>query len=138
MLGVLFIIIAIIVLLMRNLITPSKNDLVKTDGIGVIKRKIQDGCRVFFYVDFQDQSGNVHAGKSITYRNTKGKYREGDIVNIQYYFSPKGRPFVRIEDPDIVSSEMAAKPMSAVMLIIAIILIIVGVVCLLLGVPFRL
>ena len=138
MLGMFFIVIAIIMLLMRNLITPSKNDLVKIDGIGVIKRKIQDGCRIFFYVEFQDQSGNVHVGKSIIYRNTRGKYREGDSVNIKYYFSPKGRPFVRIEDPDMVSSEMAAKPVSAVMLTIAIILIIVGVVCLLLEVPLRL
>lgn len=133
MVGLLFIVIAIVVLLMRSLITPSKNDPVRIPGVGVIQRRIDDDCRVIFYVEFRDQRGNVFVGKSITYRSTKGKYQAGATANIRYFFSPKGRPFVEIIDPDLVSCEEAAKPVATVMLVAAIALMVIGVVTLVLS-----
>lgn len=128
MIGLLFIVIAVIVLSMRSLIIPSKNEPVKIAGVGVIKRRIQENCRIYFIVRFQDQYGNVHVGESIPYKSTKGKYYEDDTVKIKYYFSPKRRPFVIIDDPELVSCEKESKSVATVMLGIAIALIVIGVI----------
>lgn len=126
MIGLVFIAIAIVLLFMRKLIKPSKTETVMTPGIGAIKRRIQENCRTCFFVEFRDSMGKVHVGESIPYKSTKGRYYEGDKANIKYYFSPKGRPFVVIDDPDLVSCEKESKPVSTVMLTVAIVLIVVG------------
>lgn len=130
MIGILFIVIAVVILLMRSMIRPSKNEPIRYTGAGTITKQIQDNCRIIFYVEFCDQNGKVHVGKSIRYKLTKGKYQVGDYANIKYFFSPKGRPFVIIDDEELVSCEQAAKPVSAIMLVIAIMLIVFGVMCL--------
>lgn len=130
MIGLLFIVIAVGLLVMRSLIRPSKNEPVKTAGVGVIKRRIQENCRTCFFVEFQDQNGNIHVGESIPYKSTKGKYYEDDTAKIKYYFSPNGRPFVIIDDMELVSCEKESKPVGAVMLVAAIVLIVIGVILL--------
>jgi len=130
MIGILFIVIAVVVLLMRSMIRPSKNEPIQYAGVGTITKQIQDNCRIIFYVEFFDQNGKVHVGKSIRYKLTKGKYQVGDSANIKYFFSAKGRPFVIINDEDLVSCEQAAKPVSTTMLVVAIMLIVLGVICL--------
>ncbi len=130
MIGILFIFIAVLLLLMRNLIRPSKNEPLKIAGIGVIQKRIQENCRICFLVEFRDQNGAVHVGESIPYKSTKGKYNEGETAKILYYFSPKGRPFVMIDDDDLVSCEKDAKPVGTIMLIAAILLLILGAACL--------
>lgn len=126
MVGIVFVVIGVITLLMRSLITPSKNDPVKTPGIGVIKRRIDEKGRVWFYVEFQDRNGTVYVGQSITYRSTKHKYYEGDTAKIWYYFSRVGKPLVALDDPDLVSCEQSAKPVSVMMLIFAIVMFALG------------
>lgn len=128
MIGLLFIVIAVVVLAMRRLIRPSKNEPVKTAGTGIIKRRIQENCRICFFVEFRAQNGNVYVGESIPYKSTKGKYYEGDTAKIKYYFSPKGRPFIIIDDPVLVSCEKEANIAGTVMLVAAIVLLVIGVV----------
>lgn len=130
MIGILFIVIAVVLLLMRSLIRPSKNEPHKTSGIGTIKKRMQENCRICFFVEFQDQNGTVHVGESIPYKSTKGKYYEGETARIKYYFSPKGRPFVIIDDDDLVSCEKEARTVDTIMLIAAIVLILLGLISL--------
>ena len=130
MIGILFIVIAVVMLFMRSLISPSKNVPVFYTGIGTITKRIQEDCRINFYVEFCDVNGKVHTRESVTYKSTKGKYYEGDSANIKYYFTPKGISLVRIDDDDLVSCEQEAKPIGNIMLIAAIVLIVLGVICL--------
>jgi len=130
MVGILFIVIAVVILFMRGFIRPSKNEPCYYTGIGTITKRIQEDCRINFYVEFFDQNGQRHVGRSITYKSTKGKYYQGDSADIKYYFSPKGRPIVVINDDDLVSCEQEAKPIATIMLVVAIILIIIGVISL--------
>ncbi len=129
--GIVFIVIAAVILLMRSLILPSKNEPVRYTGTGTITKRIQEDCRINFYVEFCDQNGKVHVGRSITYKSTKGKYHEGDSANIKYFFSPKGRPLVIIDDDELVSCEEEAKTVSVIMLTAAVVLIVFGIVCIL-------
>lgn len=126
MIGLLFIVIAVILLLLRRLIRPSKNEPPKISGVGTVKKRIQENSRICFFVEFRDQNGAVHVGESIPYRSTKGKYHEGEKARIKYYFSPKGRPFVIIEDDDLVSCEKEANLVGTVMLAAAIVLMLLG------------
>jgi hypothetical protein len=134
MVGFVFIAIAVFTLMFRSLITPSKNDPKQYKGTGVVLRRIEHDCRVTFYVRFTDYLGQEHRGKSITYRSTKGKYKAGETANILYCFSPKGKAFVEIVDPDLESCKDASKPVAKVMLYAAIALIVVGVFCIVFGV----
>lgn len=122
----LFLVIAVVLLLMRRLISPSKKEDTTIPGTGIIEKRIQENCRINFYVRFRDAAGVEHVGESITYKSTKGKYYEGDRAAIRYYFSPKGRPFVIIDDPELISSEMEAKPVSRIMLVAAIVSLVVS------------
>lgn len=130
MIGILFIAIAVVILLMRNFIRPSKNEPIRYTGIGTITKRIQEDCRTNFYVEFCDQNGKLHVGRSITYKSTQGKYYEGDSASIKYFFSPKGRPVVIIDDNELISCEQEAKPVGVIMLVVAIMLIVLGVMCL--------
>ncbi len=130
MIGILFIVIAIVILLMRGFIKPSKKEPLYYTSIGTITKRIQEDCRINFYVEFYDQNGQIHVGRSITYKSTGGKYFEGDTANIKYYFSPKGRPLVVIDDDDLVSCEEESKPIASIMMIAAIVLITIGVISL--------
>ncbi|OUP41489.1 hypothetical protein [Pseudoflavonifractor sp. An187] len=127
MIGILFIVIAAVLILMRSLIVPSKNEPEKFRGVGIVEKRIQENCRICFYVRFTDKWGNVQVAESIPYKSTMGKYDNGDSAKIWYYFSPKGRPFVVIDDEELVSCETQSKYASVVMLIAAMILIIIGV-----------
>ena len=130
MIGIPFIIIAVIILFFRSFIGPSKNVPIYYTGVGTITKRIQEDCRINFFVEFCDQNGKVHVRESVTYKSTKGKYYEGDSANIKYYFTPNGLSLVRIDDDDLVSCEQEAKPIATIMLVAAIILIILGIVCL--------
>lgn len=130
MIGILFIIVALILLLMRHLLAPAKCESNKMPGIGVIKKRIQEDCRIHFFVEFKDPQGIVHIGESIPYKSTQGKYQVGESAKILYYFSPKKKPFVIIDDTDLISCEIEAKRVSRVMLIASIVLIVLGAICL--------
>lgn len=128
MIWLLFLVIAVVLLLMRKFIAPSKKEDTTITGTGVIEKRIQENCRINFYVRFRDAAGVEHIGESITYKSTKGKYHEGDHAAIRYFFSPKGRPFVIIDDPDLVSSETESRHISAIMLAAAIVLLALSVI----------
>lgn len=130
MIGILFIVVAIILLLMRRLLGPSEWETNKVPGIGVVKKRIQEDCRIHFFVEFRDQQGVVHIGESDPYKSTQGKYQVGESVKIRYYFSPKGKAFLVIDDPDLISCEVGARRVSMVMLIAAISLMALGVISL--------
>lgn len=126
MIGILFIVVAVILLLMRRLLGSFKWESNKVSGIGVVKKRIQENCRIHFFVEFQDQNGELHVGESVPYKSTQGKYQVGESVKILYCFSPKGKAFCEIDDPDLISCEVEAKRVSMVMLIAAILLIALG------------
>lgn len=130
MIGILYLVIAVVILLMRGFIKPSKNEPIYYTGVGTIKKRIQEDCRINFYVEFRDQNGQFHVGRSITYKSTKGKYFEGDSANIKYYFSPKGHPLVVIDDNELVSCKEEAKPIATIMLVVALVFIMIGIISL--------
>ncbi len=125
--GFVFIVIAIVILLMRKFITPSKKELPRTAGRGIVRKRIQRDAIIYFFVEFQDKNGKTFVGESIPYKSTKGKYQIGEPVNILYYFSPKGTPFVIIDDDELVSLEGNANVVAKVMLIAAIVFFAIGV-----------
>ena len=127
MVGIIFIIVGIVLLLLQNKTKPSKNEPERIPGVGVIRRRIQDGSYTTLYVEFRDQMGNVHLGKSVTYKSTKGKYQVGETAYIRYFFAPNGgRPFVVIDDPELVPCGGDGKAASSSMLVIAIVLLALG------------
>lgn len=130
MIGILFIVVAIILLLMRRLLAPSRWESNKVPGMGVVKKRIQENCRIHFFVEFSHTQGVVHVGESVPYKSTGGKYQPGETAKILYSFSPKGRAFLEIDDPDLISCEGEARRVGTVMKVAALLLIALGVVCL--------
>lgn len=126
MIGILFIVVGVVLLLMRALLKPCPWEANQVPGIGVVKKRIQEDCRIHFFVEFRDQNGVVHVGESCPYKSTQGKYQVGESVKIRYYFSPKGKAFLVIDDPELISCEGDARRVSMVMLIAAVLLLALG------------
>lgn len=125
--GIFLIVFGILTLLFRKLGMPSKNPPEMRETVGVIKNRFS-GTTVQFYVDFTDSEGVTHTGKSIPYRKTHGKYYAGDEAKIKYYFSPKGKAFVIIDDDTLESCEAGAKKTVFMLGVIGYSLIAVGIV----------
>lgn len=100
-----------------------------TPGIGVVKSIIlEDYGHVLFYVRFIC-NGVEMDGQSIKYRGTKGKYHEGDTVNIMYYFADRtNRPRVVINDSELEACSGSLKGFALSLFCVAGLLAIVGVV----------
>lgn len=66
----------------------------------VLKRMHTDGG-VEYRVAFTDRNGQMQEARSVHYHKTFGRYHAGETVDIYYYFSPNGRCYCRLNDPEL-------------------------------------
>lgn len=123
---ILFVIIAGILLLIRKMLQPTAQEKNAVPAMGVIQKEIQDNGRILFYVEFRDGEGKTHVGQTEHYARTYGKYHTGDSVKIRYFFTPKGKPFVLIDDEALTSCGKETEPAARVLLVTAVVLLILA------------
>jgi len=104
--------------LLKGVYSDDTDKMQKT--VGVITRESRESGRTEYYVSFTHE-GKQYVGKSETYTVTNRKYSEGDSVDIYYGFAENnGKPYVRIDDPELVSARQSSSGAPKVVMIIGI------------------
>lgn len=75
----------------------------KVTSVGIIEQVIHTGSgNVRYYVKYQHNGIDI-VGKSLHYSAKTKRKKVGEIVNIEYYFTPKGKAKVIIKDDSITA-----------------------------------
>ena len=78
----------------------------KYSAVGLIEKELQEDGSIYYYIKFNDASGNEVSKYSEYYYDTKGKYHVGDSVKVKYFYNKKGNiSLLRIVDDDLISCD---------------------------------
>lgn len=130
---ILLLVLAIVLWIAGNSMTkPNSNEKDTYPATGTIQKVIYtDSGNAYYYVVF-NANGTTYTGQSITYSSKTKTLNDGDVVQIQYYFTKSGRARVIIDDNRLIPCEASLGSYGKVFKIASVVLLVVAILVLVL------
>lgn len=133
MIGIILIVAAVAVFLGYFLCKPKTEPQQKVTGTGVVEQVHgADTGSAQYTVRFTGARNRSFLAKTGRYSGKTGKYADGKLVHIRYWFDKKGRPGVEILDEELIKVAEKSKNGSRWCLILSPVLLVLGILLLVL------
>lgn len=128
MAGIILIAAAVIVFLASFFRRPEQPPQEKVTSTGVVEQaQGTESGAVQYTVRFTGARNRSFLARTGRYTGNTGKYQEGKLVHIRYWFDKKGRPGVEILDEELTAISEKSRNISRWCLVFSLVLLVLGI-----------